>query len=109
MSLHLSDIENKIDKRTIDDGTREVINILLAAINDWPESILTLEEYESHLSRFINSEVTREQLASSLTKIDLNIDAWRAESITQILEVFKSFKEGLTLKDIITLVKNKIE
>lgn len=109
MSLHISDIENKVNDVTVDNDTREIVSILIAAINDWPESCLTLEEYESHLNKFINGEVTRDQLNSSLKKINLNADAWKAESITQTLEVFKFFKEGLSLKDIIAQVKSKID
>jgi hypothetical protein len=108
MILYVSDIEQKFEDETISNETREVVKILAAAINDWPEISLSVEDYESHLRKFIKGEVKRDSLKMALKKINLNTDAWKAESITQAIEVFDFFKEGLSLKEIVDEVKIRL-
>lgn len=108
METLISDIRNKIDNLVIQGASREFLSALLSAINDWPESVSSLEEYEIKVKLFLNKEVTSANLKSALENIDWTIDAWRGESITQLMELMERHDASRTLKDLISELRTKI-
>lgn len=77
---------------------------LLAAINDYPKENLTSSaELLAELNKSIGSPITLQKLQSYLNKIDLSTNAWEAESIASLLEVFYGF-ENKSLEQIIELI-----
>ncbi len=84
----------------------EVIDLLLAAVNDWPNSVLSLESFESEVKDFIGNETVKQNVELALTKIDFSKQSWQAESLSQLIEVFKFYDEGISLKKIIENLRN---
>jgi len=84
---------NSIDQKLID--------ILLAAINDWPDLIINLENYESEVAAFIGGETTKQKIKVAERKFDISKDAWKAESLSQIMELFDLYDTNISLKEII--------
>ena len=105
IKLHISEIRNL---KILNPHTRKVIDIFLSAINDWPNSILTFEDYESEVEKFINGVTTKNNLQNILNKIDFSINAWQAESLSQVIEVFQYYNENMSLKSIIEDLKMKL-
>lgn len=83
--------------------------ILIKAINDWPNPIIKLEDYELEVRNFIGGEITKNKLELRLSQIDLSKNAWEAESLSQLINVFQFYKEGASLKDIISNLRIKLE
>ncbi len=77
---------------------------LLEAINDYPkENLISSTELLAELNKSIASPITLRKLQSYLNKIYLSTNAWEAESIASLLEVFYGF-ENKSLEQIIELI-----
>ena len=103
MALSIAEVEQLIQKNSFSDEESRIIEIILAAINDWPNPNLTLEDYELAVSEFIGGKSNKNNIEKSLEKIDLNKYAWQAESLAVLREVFKFYgNQDLSLKEIIS-------
>jgi len=109
MELQISEIVEFLYGREINERHREVMNIFLLAINDWPTEVLTLEGYEREVSAFIKGETRKANIETVLKTIDLSKNAWESESLVQIIRVFDSYEEASTLKKIIEILSEKIQ
>jgi hypothetical protein len=103
--LLISDIENLLEKENILKQRKEVFNIFISAINDWPKTFDNLDDYESDVNEFIQRVTKKVNIEDSLMKIDFNKNAWEAESLSQLLLLFDYYDEDLSLKEIIALLK----
>lgn len=85
-----------------------LIEILISSINDWPNSVLFLDDFEKEVRNIIGGEVTRKRLEIFIPKIDLSKNAWQAESLSQLIEIFNFYHNEVTLKEIIGDLKQKL-
>ena len=104
MDLSIKSLELFRESKKIG-STVEVINILLRAVNDWPNQISTLEEYEGNIQKLFGGPVTRVNLNAFLKKVDYSKSAWEAESLSQLVEVFNYYDEGKSLAEILSDLK----
>ena len=109
MDLSIIDLEKMIEARKISDNIKIIIDVFLLAVNDWPNPILNLEDYESEVEKFINGITSKDEIEKTLSKIDFSKNAWQAESLSQMLDVFQFYKNGISLKEIIEDLKIKLE
>ena len=78
----------------------EVRDILVASINDWPNPIDSLEQFEREIASFLDKRTFKRNLEYKLESIDLSEYAWHAESLSQVLELFDFYQDEVTLKEI---------
>jgi hypothetical protein len=107
--LNIDELEDRLDLNTINKEIKPVIEIFLAAINDWPEMANDLNDYEIQVRRFVNGETTKSQIIKRKIEIDYSRHAWQAESLAQILEVFSFYEENLSLREIINDLESRID
>ncbi len=107
MHLSIAELE-EIDEKTLPSNTVNVIRILLRAANDWPVPLPGLEDYTRELEKFISNRATKSDLEIALENNDLNKDAWKAESIGELIEVFKFYDKGTSLREIIQDLEKKL-
>jgi hypothetical protein len=107
MKLKILQIEQIAELKSTSCEMKNVINIFISAMNDWPKVLTTLDDYENQVREFISANTSKENIITALTSIDFNKNAWESESLSQIIEVFDFFDEGLSLKDIIYLLERK--
>jgi len=108
MKLYIAKIEEALEADAINNELKKIVSIFLAAVNDWPDLILNFEDYELEIEKYLNCKTTKDFIMSSLERIDISKDAWRLESLSEILEVFKFYTDGISLKEIIEELKNKL-
>ena len=101
MSLSILEVEKMVENDKFSPEIKNGIEILLSAINDWSTPINNLCDYDLAVQNFIESVVTKRNIESALSKIDLSRFAWEAESLSSLIEVFDYFKESNTLSEII--------
>jgi hypothetical protein len=89
--------------------TLNLIQVLLNSINDWPNSIERLEDFELEVRTIIGGEVIHKRLEIFLSKIDLSRDAWQAESLSQLLDIFNFYDNEISLREILIDLKQKLE
>ena len=109
MEINIKEIEKSAKNIKLEHETRKIIEIFLAAINDWPNPVLTIEAYEKDLKNFIQGQTTQNNLFKSLKQIDFNKNSWEAESISQIIEVFKFYPKDFSLQEIVMNLREEIK
>jgi hypothetical protein len=107
--LEISDLENIEESEIVNPIIKDLIRGLLIAINDWPNPIVHLADYELQVCEFIGGEVTKNNLQDRLSKINLLENAWQAESLTQLLAVFELYESEISLKEVITNLEEKLK
>jgi len=108
MSLSVSYLE-KIQESEKITAIKEIINILLAAINDWPIPIISLIDYEKEVYKLIGEDVSRKTMGEYVSNIDYSKNAWEGESLSQLIEIFNYYEDGKQLKEIFKEIQGKIE
>ena len=101
MPISISEIDQLLNLKTTSELQRKPIEILLSANNDWPNSVTTFEEYEQEVRVFVGGPTTIENIKQGLKRISLDTDAWRAESLAELIEVYKLYDGDLRLQDIV--------
>lgn len=109
MKLYVSNLENVLESKLLSDEEREVVNIFLAAINDWPYPIRSLEDYETSLRNFLGDIPKKDVINNSQQNSDLSKYAWQMESLAQISSIFNYYKDNTSLDEIIQILKKKLE
>lgn len=88
--------------------TKEVINILLLAINDWPRSIIDIDEYEIGILELLGGEVDKDGLEEYMSKIDFSKNAWEAESLSQLIEVYNFYSKEKKIRYILEDMRREV-
>lgn len=102
------DFLESLDEDLLKDELKSQIDILVHAINDWPNNVGSLEELESDLVLLIKRPLTQERVESALSSLTYQNDAWKIESLTQLLELFTYYEEDLTLNEIFSHIFEEI-
>ncbi|MEQ9166513.1 MAG: hypothetical protein RLO12_09670 [Fulvivirga sp.] len=107
-NLSINELEKVTESEEIDNATKDVIHVFLDAINDWPVGVDSIELYEYEVKNFINQTTTEVNIKDFLKHINVIKNSWESESLTQLLEVFEFYDDGVSIKDIIDNLKSKI-
>ena len=105
MSLSIVDLEKIQESEKTTTVVRQVLEIILQAINDWPSQIDSLTGYEDEVYKFIGKDIDKKKFAQYLSQMDYSKNAWVAESFSQLIEVFDYYEEGKSLQDIFRVIK----
>jgi len=105
MNFSITEIEAMVEKDKFSAKMKPVVELLLTAVNDWPDGqVDNFYEYDLAVQNFIMKATTKRNIELALSKVDIFKDAWKAESLCSLLEVYDSFKEEISLKEIIEIV-----
>lgn len=109
MSLLINDLQNIHESGKLSPEKNEILSILLSAINDWPNTIVSLADYEIDIHKLFGADIEKKKIKDHLSKVDYSKDAWQAESLSQLIEVYKYYKEDKPLKEIFKEIIQEIE
>jgi len=107
--LEISNLQKIQESENVKPIIKDLIQGLLIAINDWPNPIVQLKDYELQVCKFIGEEVTKNNLQECLSRINLPKNAWHAESLSQLADVFKLYENEISLKEVITDLGEKLK
>ncbi len=111
--LTIDELEKIQESKNLPEHSRKVITLLLASVNDWPEAQNdeneNIDQHELDVFNFIGGNVTKETVKSALNKLDISKNAWEAESLESLIEVFDFYKKDMSLKDIIAELRSDLE
>ena len=107
MSLTFERIFEIVDTNdnSIKTEIKEILNIFLDANNDWPIKVMSVEEYKNSVQHFIKAIPDEATIKQALKSIDILYNAWKVESLSTLLEVFKFYPQGISLVEIIEDIK----
>lgn len=108
MTLDISDIERIANSIGIEKKMLQKLHVFLDAINDWPFDPPSLEEFVNQLESFIGDISTKDNLERTLKNIDYHQNAWAAESITQLLELYRFYNSSVSVREIIDDLKQTL-
>lgn len=90
-----------LEKKETNSILKKKLKIFLDAINDFPIEVNSFEEYFFELQNALSSLPNKKSLKQKLVTIDFSKDAWIAESISTILEIYNFYTCDLSLDQII--------
>ncbi|MFA5670473.1 MAG: hypothetical protein WC967_14635 [Balneolaceae bacterium] len=102
------DFLESLDEDLLKDELKSQIDILVQAINDWPNNVESLEEFEKDLVMLTKRPLTKKRIESALSNLTYQNDAWKIESLTQLLELFTYYGAELTLNEIFSHIFEEI-
>ena len=109
MSILISVLEKNQASEVFSPRTREILTILLAAINDWPRPIVHLADFETEIHHFIGNEMDRKKLKEVISTIDYSKHAWKAESLSQLIEIYSYYDDKKSLKEIFDEIEKQFQ
>lgn len=109
MSILISVLEKNQASEVLSSRTREILTILLAAINDWPRPIVHLADFEKDIHHFTGNEMDRTKLKEVISTIDYSKHAWEAESLCQLIEIYSYYDEKKILKEIFDEIEKQFQ
>ena len=100
----IAEIEEMVDNELFSPKMKIVVQILLSAINDWPDLLDNLYDYDLAVQNFIKNTTTKKNIELALGKVDISKYAWEAESLSVLMEVFNHFEKDISIKEIISSI-----
>jgi hypothetical protein len=97
--MWLEKLHEKLESNSISEIERNAIELLIEALNDWPDSFSTVEDFISLLEKKIGGEITLFRVQKVLNKLNPIKEAWAAESLTSVKQVLELFP-GKSLREI---------
>lgn len=105
INFSIIEIEAMVEEDKFSAEMKPVVEILLSAVNDWSDDpVDNFYDYDLAVQNFIMKATTKRNIELALSKVDISKDAWKAESLSSLLEVYDSFKEDISLIEIIEIV-----
>lgn len=104
MNYSILKIEEMLEQGNFSAEMITVIDILLSAANDWSDPLDNFYDYDLAVQNFIKNSTTKKHIELVLKNVDVSNYAWKAESLSSLIEVYDYFEEGITLKEILDKV-----
>ena len=109
MTISIEFLNDSARSDIYDKNTGKVIEILLAAINDWPSPVENLNDFKNQVSKTLGGPVTKEKIEACVDNLNVVSDAWKIESLTQLLDIFSLNKKYSILEEFITDLNLKLD
>ncbi len=101
MKTYITLLQEMLDSNVLSERHAAIISVLLAAVNDWPIPTETLEDYIEQVEKIAGPNSTKQSLEFNSKKLDIRKDAWKAESLATLLDVFRYYDEGTPLRAVL--------
>ncbi|RFZ95215.1 hypothetical protein D0C36_06720 [Mucilaginibacter conchicola] len=86
--MDIEQLMTVLEERAITGNDRKRVELLLAAINDWPTPVESLNDFLSKLKSSLNAEeITIEVVTDRVADMTPGFDAWKMESLSSLLEL----------------------
>ena len=86
----VDDLAKKLDDQSFNDSDRTKVKLLLEAINDWPHTVDSVDDFVNQLQVDLQSnDITYKLARNKNTQLDMKEDAWKMESYAVIISLMK--------------------
>lgn len=106
--ISFSQMESLIETTTIDKDLVHCIEAIIAAENDWPESLEFFDEFILAVEEYIRGETTWKNIENFCQLSSGTNDIWKSESICMLVDAFK-YGQGESLKEILTKIASTLQ
>ncbi len=101
-------IQHFIDNKSLNSKLRSALELLLEAVNDWPDAVESLLDFERKINDYLNCSATKENLRAATKNRNLEESAWYLESIASVILVFDIYKGQVSFNDIINALLEEL-
>jgi hypothetical protein len=98
--MWINAISTALESDTLSLTQRRVFELLLEALNDWPQNPSSLDDFLLAVENQIRGEVTLSNVQKALNKLDLSTEAWIGESLMSLKEIM-DLHSGRPLREIL--------
>jgi hypothetical protein len=96
------ELYSKLEDGIFADPDKAKVEILLDAINDWPDAVTSVTDFIKLLQIDLNSvDITHQLIHKKQSKLDVAVDAWKMEAYASILKLIR-LCDGKSLNDIVS-------
>lgn len=106
--MRIADIEKLVHQESHDENLRKCISILLQSIMDWPTSIASTEDFVRELGTCVEGELDEASIRTRLAGINFATEAWIAESLDELVEIFRLYPKGTSLVQIMSSIESEL-
>jgi hypothetical protein len=98
-----------IDNDINDNNFKVAADFLYNAMTDWPTGLEDTQSLLNQLKKEVGSKLTYDNLDNYSRRLDLGVDAWKAEAVSSLLELFdferkNVFDKNIELENIINKI-----
>lgn len=108
MSVSVDSLEKIVESDCLPIDSREIVSILLAAINDWPSAVASLTGYEAEVHSSLRREINGMAIEEYISKVDYSKSAWEAESLSTLLKVYNYYDRSRSLAEVLSDIEEKV-
>ncbi|MYM27961.1 hypothetical protein GTP58_06465 [Duganella sp. CY15W] len=106
--MHIIEIEKAIEEWPFRIELQSCVHILLQAVNDWPTNIESTEQFLQQLGMAVDGELNEANIRARLSTIEFSTEAWLAESLEELTEIFAFFPQGTSIISIISSIEDEL-
>lgn len=97
-----------VDSGKLPDLLSDQIQVILAAINDWPSQVNSLDHFLDLISQSVGNDLTKITIEKHSLRLNPSVDAWEMEALTHLMCLFAYHHSGKSLGDIIFKIKKDL-
>jgi hypothetical protein len=106
--MHIAGIERLLHEEPHDKNLRKSIFILLRSVTDWPTEIANTEDFLRELGTCVEGELDEASIRTRLAGVNFATEAWIAESLDELVEIFRLYPKGTPLVQIMSSIENEL-
>lgn len=109
MKMQITHLERIMNTNVLRNPWNNTLETLLNSVNDWPNSVNTLEDFESQIENTIKGPICKKNIEEYLKNVDYSLNAWESESLFVLLGIYDNHSAEECLKDIIYKLSIEIQ
>lgn len=89
------------DNSILGEKDKNIIDLLLQAITDWPTQVDTVEKFIIEIKTFLKTNILNyEEINAGMKKVDPESSLWQIEALSSVLDITQTKKDA-TLETIL--------
>lgn len=108
MKIQVDALIELLDRGVLIHPFDKIAHIFLAAINDWPAEVKSIEEFIAILKNELREELNEVNLKTYLNELKISTNAWKVESISELLDLYLYFYKNESLNVILNRLQHAI-
>lgn len=85
------------------------VSCLLESINDWPNTVNDLDDFEKQLTENVQAELTIINLKNYAKELCVKNDAWKMEALGSLYRLYDQYAHGVVLHEILNPLKRSVD
>ncbi|GHE23334.1 hypothetical protein [Sphingobacterium griseoflavum] len=98
-----------IESDKIPASIKHDVSCLLESIDDWPNTVDDLDDFERQLTESVHAELTIINLKNYAKELCVKKDAWKMEALSSLYRLYDRYAHGVVLHEILNPIKRSVD